>query len=147
MFSDGGARNVHLGGGDLHLMWRGLHFIGEAIWMRTVPEQTPTQAGTLPFEVTSYGAASEAGYMILPRMLGVSARFEWIDPNTQSEDESDNWLITGGAQFQFVDQLLKAQAEYTHREERFGLSLKNDSVTLSLQGQLDPARSRGKESR
>ena len=145
MYSDGGARDVHLGGGDVHLMWAGLHVIGEAIWMRSLPESEPTQAGAAPFEVTSVGMVGEAGYMILERMLGVTGRFEWIDANTQSDDETDNWLVTGGAHLHVVDQLLKVQAEYTHREERFGLSLDNDSVTISLQGQLDPARPRGEK--
>jgi hypothetical protein len=139
-FSDGGARDIHTAGGDFHLQALGIHVIAEVLWARTVPDSEPDVTGALPFEITSFAAVAEAGYMILPRMLGITGRFEWIDPNTANEDESDNWLITTGAHFSFVDQLLKLQAEYTHREERFGLSLDNDAVTLSLQGQLDPAR-------
>ncbi len=145
MFSDGGARDVHTGGGDVHFKWRGMHLIVEGLWSRTVPESQPTVDGALPFEITSYAIVAEGGYMILPRMLGLATRFEWIDPNLQTEDETDNWMITGGAHFHFVDQLLKAQLEFTHREERFGLSLDNDTLTLSLQGQLDPSRPRGVE--
>ena len=145
MFSDGGAQDVHTGGGDVHFKWNGIHLIVEGLWSRTVPESQPTVDGALPFEITSYSVVAEGGYMILPRMLGLATRFEWIDPNIQTEDETDNWMFTGGAHFHFVDQLLKAQIEFTHREERSGLSLDNDTLTLSLQGQLDPARPRGVE--
>ena len=117
----------------------------ELLWSRTIPESDPTQTGALPFELTSFSFVGEAGYMILARMLGATARFEWIDPNTAVEDEGDNWMVTAGAHFQFIDQLLKLQAEYTHRHERFGGGLGNDTVTISLQGMLDPARPRGLE--
>ncbi|MCA9623218.1 MAG: hypothetical protein KC731_29565, partial [Myxococcales bacterium] len=144
-FADGGARDVHSFGGDAQFKWAGLHLITEVIWARTVPESVPTAPGALPFEITSLSIVAEAGYMILPRMLGVTTRFEWIDPNTATEDETDAWLLTGGVAFHFVDQILKAQADYTHREERFGLSLPNDTVTIALQGMFDPARPRGRE--
>jgi hypothetical protein len=144
LVTDGGVRDVHQVGGDGHLMVRGFHLILEGLWLRTLPETEPTQPTDLVAEQSSWGLSAEAGYMILPRMLGLAARFEWIDPDVDSDDESDNWLITGGAHFQFIDQLLKLQADYTHREERYGLSLANDSVTLQLQGQLDmAARRRG----
>ena len=74
--------------------------------------------------------------MILADALGIPARFEWIDPNTNTDDEGDNWLITGGASYQLLERLLRVQAEYTHREEMHGLSLANDSVTLQFQVQL-----------
>jgi hypothetical protein len=44
-----------------------------------------------------------------------------------------------------VAQILKGQVEYTHRQEINGLQLQNDSLTFSLQAQLDPARPRGRE--
>jgi hypothetical protein len=118
---------------------QGFHFLAEGLWSLSLPETQPTLPTVDTGEVTSYALVGEAGYMILAEMLGVAARFEWIDPNVDSEDESDAWLITGGAHFSFVERLFKLQAEYTHREERFGLSLANDSVTLQLQLQLDVA--------
>lgn len=143
MFSDGGARDIHTAGGDAHLQVYGFHLLAEALWARVIPESDPTQTGALPFELTSFSFVGEAGYMILEEMLGATARFEWVDPNTAVEDEGDNWMFTGGAHFQFIDQVLKLQAEYTHREERFGPSLANDTVTISFQGMLDPALPRG----
>jgi len=145
MFSDGGARDIHTAGGDAHLQVAGFHLIAEALWARIVPEADPTQTGALPFELTNFSFVGEAGYMIIAETLGATARFEWIDPNTAVDDEGDNWMVTGGAHYQFIDQVLKLQAEYTHREERFGPSLANDTVTISLQGMLDPARPRGLE--
>lgn len=145
MYSDGGARDVHSAGGDVHLMWRGLHALAEAIWARTIPETDPSIAGAVPLEVTSFTFSGEAGYMILPRRLGVAARFEWLEPNDKQDDESDNWLVTAGATVHLVEQLLKAQVEYTHRQEVNGVQLENDAVTFMLQGQLDPARPRGEE--
>ncbi len=145
LYNDGGARDVHSAGGDAHLMWRGLHVLGEALWARTIPETDPSIAGAVPLEVTSFTFSGEAGYMILPRRLGIAARFEWLEPNDKQDDESDNWLVTGGATVHLVDQLLKGQLEYTHRQEVNGVQLKNDSVTFNLQGQLDPARPRGNE--
>lgn len=145
LYSDGGARDVHTAGGDAHLQFYGFHLLTEALWARVIPESDPTQTGALPFELTSFSFVGEAGYMILKEMLGATARFEWVDPNTAVEDEGDNWMVTGGVHFQFIDQVLKLQAEYTHREERFGPSLANDTVTISFQGMLDPARPRGLE--
>jgi hypothetical protein len=144
-YSDGGARDVHSAGGDAHVMWRGLHVLAEAIWALTIPETDPSVAGAIPLEVTTFTFSGEAGYMLLPRRLGVAGRFEWIEPNDKQDDESDNWLVSGAATVHLVDQLLKAQVEYTHRHEVNGLQLENDAVTFNLQGQLDPARPRGDE--
>lgn len=145
MFNDGGARDVHSAGGDAHVMWRGLHVLAEALWARTIPETDPSVIGAVPLEVTTFAFSGEAGYMILPRRLGIAARFEWIEPNDKQDDESDNWLVTAAATVHLVDQLLKGQVEYTHRHEVNGVQLKNDAITFNLQGQLDPARPRGNE--
>lgn len=142
MYSDGGARDVHTAGGDALVHWMGIHGMVEALWARTVPETEPSVAGAVPVEVTTFSFVAEAGYMIFPRRFGVAARFEWIEPNDKQDDESDNWLLGGAATVHLFDQLVKAQLEYTHREERNGVSLANDSVAISLQAQLDPARER-----
>ncbi len=135
-FSDGGARDLHAVSGDVLAHFFGVHILQEVLWTLAEPESVPTQASTQIEQVISFASVSEAGYMILENMLGVAVRFEWIDPITVVEDEGDNWLITGGATFQVIDRLLRLQADYTHREERFGLSLANDSVTLQFQLKL-----------
>jgi hypothetical protein len=137
LFSHGGTRDLHTAGGDVHVMALGFHGIVEGLWSLSVPESAPTQPTEEIGEVHSYAVVAEAGYMILAEMLGLTVRFEWIDPDIDSEDESDNWLLTGGAHFSFVERIFKLQAEYTHREELFGVALANDSVALQLQLQLD----------
>ena len=81
----------------------------------------------------SFAAVGEAGYMILKQRLGATARFEWINPNTAAQDESDCWLITGGISYHVLRDFLKAQVDYTHRQEIHGKSLKNDSVVIQAQ--------------
>lgn len=135
-FSDGGARDIHSVGGDFLVHVSGLHVLGEVIWSRSDPESVPTQPTLQVEPVTSIGFVFEAGYMIVKRTFGLSGRFELINPNTASEDQADNWMLTAGASYHLLDDAIKVQAEYTHREEIFESSLKNDSLTLQLQLQL-----------
>ena len=135
-FSDGGARDIHSVGGDFLIHVSGLHLLGEVIWSRSDPESVPTQPIVQVEPVTSIGVVFEAGYMIVKRTFGVSARFEFINPNTAVEDQADNWMLTAGPSYHLLDDAIKVQAEYTHREEIFESSLANDSVTLQLQLQL-----------
>jgi len=135
-YSDGGTRDLHGAGGDALLHVAGFHLLAEGLWMLSQPETEPSQPTTQLEQVSSTAFVGEAGYMILARTLGVAARFEWIDPNANVDNEGDNWLLTAGASYQFVDRLLKVQADYTHREELHGLSLANDSFMLQLQLQL-----------
>jgi len=135
-YSDGGATNTHSAAGDALLHVAGFHLLAETLWSLSDPDETPTVPSDMVEQVTAFSMVGETGYMILQDALGISARFEWIDPNTNTENEGDNWLLTAGASYQLLDRLLRVQAEYTHREEMFGLSLSNDSVTLQLQLQL-----------
>jgi hypothetical protein len=132
-FSDGGARNIHIAGGDALLHAYGLHVLGELLWSRAEPETRPTTSTPQLEDVTSFGLIAEAGYVVLRETLGLAIRFEWIDPNSAIEDESDDWLLTAGASFYFVEDILRLQAEFTHREETKGQSLDNDTFALGLQ--------------
>jgi len=66
----------------------------------------------------------------------VSARVEWVDPNLDVSSESDALVITGGASYFVVEELIKAQLDYMHRQELGGSSLKNDILALQLQLKL-----------
>jgi len=132
-FSDGGARDLHIAGGDVLLHASGLHVLGEFLWSRSEPESRPTTSTQQLEGVSSFGIVGEAGYMIIARTVGLTGRFELIDPNTEIEDESDDWLATVGASFFFVEEIMRLSAEYTHREEMKGVSLENDSFSLGLQ--------------
>ncbi|WP_437959629.1 porin [Sorangium sp. So ce119] len=132
-FSDGGARTLYGASADVLLHASGLHALGEVLWTGASPKSVPTQPIAQVTSVTSLALVLEAGYMIVARKLGVSGRVEWIDPNVDVEDEGDNLVLTGGVSYHAVDDLVKAQLDYTHREELGGLSLSNDALILQLQ--------------
>jgi hypothetical protein len=132
-YSDGGTRGILGLNGDVLLHYRGLHVLGEFIANRTTPKTDPTQATTQTAVVTSYAAIAEAGYMVMKERLGITARFEWLDPNTAVKDESNSWILTGGLSYHVLSDFLKAQLDYNHREALYGLPLKNDSVVFQLQ--------------
>ncbi|WP_437970255.1 porin [Sorangium sp. So ce260] len=132
-FSDGGARTLYGASADVLLHAAGLHALGEVLWTGASPKSVPTQPIAQVTSVSSLALVVEAGYMIVARKLGVSGRVEWIDPNADVDDEGDNVVLTGGVSYHAIDDLVKAQLEYTHREELGGLPLANDAVILQLQ--------------
>ncbi|WP_437579756.1 porin [Sorangium sp. So ce887] len=132
-FSDGGARTLYGASADVLLHAAGLHALGEVLWTGASPKSVPTQPIAQVTSVSSLALVFEAGYMIVARKVGVSGRVEWIDPNADVEDEGDNLVLTGGVSYHAFDDLVKAQLEYTHREELGGLPLANDAVILQLQ--------------
>lgn len=132
-FSNSGARTLQGASGDVLLHAAGLHLLGEVLFAQASPKSVPTQPITQVASISSLAVVFEAGYMVLPRQLGVSGRVEWIDPDTDVDDEGDNAVITAGVSYHAFDGLLKAQLDFTHREELSGLSLANDALTLQLQ--------------
>ncbi|WP_433932361.1 porin [Sorangium cellulosum] len=132
-FSDGGTRDIHGVGADVLLHAAGAHALVELLWNQSRPERAPTQATGQLAPVTSLGLVGEVGYFVRRIKLGVSARFEWLDPNLDLSDEADGWALTAGASYHFIDNVLKAQADFTHRQEAHGVALENDAVALQLQ--------------
>jgi hypothetical protein len=132
-YSNAGTRNIWGAGGDILMHFRGLHILGEFLANRTTPVEVPTQPLSQPLNITSFGVVAEAGYVIIKQRFGVNARFEWIDANTGVQNEADTWLVTGGVSYRVYRDIMKAQLDYTHREEVHGKSLKNDSVLIGLQ--------------
>lgn len=132
-FGNGGTRDILGAGGDALLHYRGLHVLGEFLMNRSNPRENPTQQTNQLSPIQSLGAVGELGYVLLRKRLGLTARFEWLDPNTAAKDESDCWLVTGGLSYHVLRDLLRAQIEYTHRQEIRGQSLKNDALVLQLQ--------------
>jgi hypothetical protein len=132
-YSDGGTVGILGLGGDVLVHFRGLHVLGEFIANRSTPKTQPTLPSAQTSVVTSYAAVAEAGYVVLKERLGITARFEWLDPNTAVKNESNSWVLTGGASYHFLSVFLKAQLDYTHREELYGKSLANDSVVFQIQ--------------
>jgi hypothetical protein len=132
-YSDGGTVGVLGTGGDLLLHVRGFHLLGEFLANRSSPKLEPTAPTAPTGVVTSYGAIGEAGYVAIKNMLGVTARFEWVVPNTGVEDQSDDWMLTGGVSYHVLRDLLKAQVDYTHRQAVHGAALHDDSVVIQTQ--------------
>ena len=81
-------------------------------------------------------AVGEAGYTILKDRLSVNARVEWINANTDVSTENDQVVVNGGLTYFVVEDLLKAQLEYIHRQELGGRSLSNDMLGLGVQLEL-----------
>jgi hypothetical protein len=135
-FSDGGTRDIHGGEADMLVHWKGLHFMGEVLFSQVDPEDVPTQPTTQIARIKSLAGYGEVGYAILMDRLAVSARVEWVDPNLDVSSESDSLVITGGASYFVVEELIKAQLDYMHRQELGGSSLKNDILALQLQLKL-----------
>ncbi|HZF52844.1 MAG TPA: porin [Polyangiaceae bacterium] len=135
-FSDGGTRDIHGGGADLLAHWRGFHFMSEILFSHVDPEDVPTQPTTQVARIKSLAGYGEVGYAVVKSRLAVTARAEWVNPNLDVSSEADALVITGGASYFVVEDLIKAQLEYTHREELGGSSLKNDLVGLQLQLKL-----------
>jgi hypothetical protein len=135
-FSDGGTRDIHGGEADLLVHWKGFHFMSEFLFSQVDPEDVPSQPTTQIARIKQMAGFGEVGYAILKNRLAVSARVEWVNPNLEVSSESDALVITGGASYFVVEDLIKAQLDYTHREELGGSSLKNDIVGLQLQLKL-----------
>lgn len=135
-YSDGGTRDIHGGEADMLVHWKGIHFMGELLFSQVDPEDVPSQPTTQIARIKSLAGFGEVGYAVIKSRLAVSARVEWVNPNLDVSSEADALVITGGASYFVVEDLVKAQLDYTHREELGGSSLKNDIVGLQLQLKL-----------
>jgi len=132
-FSNGGTRDILGAGGDVLLHSHGFHLLGELISNHASPHDVPTQPTTQISTVQSLAAIGEIGYVLVKNRLAVNARIEWLDPNTSVKDEADSWLLSGGLAYHVLHDFLKAQLDFTHRQEIHGSSLKNDSLVFQLQ--------------
>lgn len=133
-FSDGGARTITSAEGDVFFYHSGFQATAEVLYSSTAPVSQPSQPTTQNANIDSLGGVLEVGYTY-HSMIGGHVRFEYIDPNMTVQDASDNWLATAGVSFMppQIGHFVRAQLEYTHREEMRGLSIDNDAVTLQTQ--------------
>ena len=121
---------------DLIIKTCGFHFLAEFLSDSASPSDDPTTDPVIPSDVDRMALVAEAGYLLIGEQLGVTARFEWLDDNTELDNNGDQIAISGGFQYYLKRQHLKAQLEYTHRTELEGLSLDNDSLLLQVQFEL-----------
>lgn len=132
-FSNGGTRDLVGAGGDVLLHSHGFHLLGEFISNHSSPHAVPTQSTAQISTVQSLAVIGELGYVLVKNRFSVNTRFEWLNPNTSVKDEADSWLASGGLAYHVLHDLVKANLDFTHRQEIHGNSLKNDSLVLQLQ--------------
>lgn len=121
---------------DLIMKVAGFHFVAEYLYDSAEPSDSPSTDPVLPGAISRRALSAEAGYLLLGDELGVTARFELLDDNTDLDNNGDQIAFTGGLQYYFHRQHLKAQLEYTHRAELEGSGLENDSLLLQVQFEL-----------
>lgn len=131
--SNGGTKTTLGLGADALIHAHGLHVLGEFVFHKNDPKTQPTQPTSDITSVKSLGVTGEVGYLFLKRVIGLTARFELLDPNTEVKDESDSWILTVGPSLHAIGNTVKMNLDYTHREELHGKSLKNDAVVLQFQ--------------
>ena len=117
----------------LQMRWQGFHLLAEYIGDRAEPAHEPTTESPISAVTKRMGVSGELGYVILPELLALAIRVEWLDLNTDLDDHLDEVVITATATVYAVRDLLKIQVEYTHREELHGAKLENDAVLAGVQ--------------
>jgi len=133
-YNDGSTVQTMGWAASLQAKWMGLHLLAEYIGDSAEPTAEPASTdGTLRAQTDRMGVYGELGYVILPELLGLSLRCEWLDGNTEFDDEQDEVILTATATVYIVRNMLKAQIEYTHREELHGQSVDNDAVLAGVQ--------------
>lgn len=119
-------------GGDLLFKAQGLHLAAEFLLRRSEPATKPTGTQTTSADIEQMSVVGEIGYVFLKNMLGLTVRCEWLDPNTDIKDNTDELIITSGLQYYWHKHHFKVALEYTHREELEGLSEDDDMVLTQL---------------
>ncbi len=81
----------------------------------------------------SEGWYVQGGYMVLPHLVELAARYEQYDSNDQIDDNGDVSAFTGALNVYLLDHDVKSSLEYVSRTEDHGSKLENDSLTLEMQ--------------
>lgn len=132
-YNDGTSYKVTAFTGDIHFKWYGFALLGGYLFDTTSPSDDPNTVTDITTEFDRSAWFVEADYTILRRLLGVHARYEWLDTNSAVENEGDQSLASLGFAVYAMDQLVKVQVDYQLRMEREGKDLDNDSLMAQLQ--------------
>jgi hypothetical protein len=130
---DGSTNRISAWETDVALKAHGFHFVAEYLADTAEPTHQPETDAGVPVELSRMSVVGEMGYMIIPARLGITARGEWIDDNVELEDAGDALVISGGLQFYWHRHHLKAQLDFTRREELHGIAMDNDTLLFQLQ--------------
>ena len=136
-YDDGDTTKAMGAEGDLLFKIYGMHLAFEYLWDNGKPSSTPTTTMTIPAETTRTSMVTELGYAYQmrtqPIAFGGTFRMELLDDNTALDDSGDAMVLAGGLAAYWHKHHLKASLDYTHRAERHGLALDNDTLLLQLQ--------------
>ena len=117
----------------LHAKMMGVHLFAEFAQDKAEPTDTPTTPSTMTAALERRVMNASLGYVFMKNLMGIAVRYELLDDNLDKETQGDEWQLAATLTWYMVGDYLKAQLEYTHREELHGLSLDNDSVLGGVQ--------------
>lgn len=135
-YNNNASIETHAVSGDVAMKWKGASLSGEVIWDRRTPSTQPVLPTSLPSTVERLGWYVQGGYFVIPRMIEIAARFEWLDDQRDISDAGDIWLLTGGVNIFMFNNYLKAQLNYTHKQERKVKEILNDVLFAQFQVNL-----------
>ncbi len=136
LYNDGPSTTSMAWSADLAFKGWGVGFLAEWLELSTEPEEKPTQATAVPLETTSRGLTVQLGYTILKGCLELAARVDYLDDNTEVEDEGDLLGIAGTLSTFHFENRLKVQLYYEHHLELHGSNLDNDVLLLQAEGRF-----------
>jgi len=132
-YNDGASHKIHAYAADLQVKWMGVALLTGYLRDSISPTLKPNQVGAVEDDKDRLAWFVEADYTILKRLLGLHARYEWIDVNRDALDADDQAAMTVGANLYAVDHLVKFQVEFQHRFEREAQDVENDTLLTQLQ--------------
>lgn len=132
MYNDGASVGTLAWSAYLHLKAYGFHLLGEVAFDYSSPRSDAGQV-SIADDTERRIANGSLGYVILKNTLGVAARVEYLDSNTSFNNENDQLVYAGTLTYYAIGHWVKAQIEYQHRQELYGVSVDNDSVLVAIQ--------------
>ena len=135
-FTDDAAGNWLAAEGDLRVRWLGLTIEGEFLWSRFMPDSTPEMPPTEVAQTDRWGYYAQAGYLVLPDLLEIAARYDAFLLDDGVDDLNDRWSVGGVATLFLLRNRVKLQVEYMHQQESADPQVENDFVAMQLQGRF-----------
>jgi hypothetical protein len=135
--SDAGATRMNGMAGDLHAKFMGAHLLVQYLRDTANPKEQPTDTATTTTALTRQAITAELGYAW--RRLNAAVRYEKIDPDTSRDDDQDGTVVSGALGVQLPGERMRIQAQFDHRQEPYGptikgaSALKNDVAFLMFQ--------------
>ena len=135
-YSDGATRKIHGFAGDLHFQCHGFALFGGYLHETSGPaaaedpNEVVQEVGVA--DITNSGWFAEADYTILRRLLGVHARYEWLDVNHDIKDEGNERTASFGVSVYALENLVRFQADYQMRMEPDGVEVDNDILLTQI---------------